>query len=341
MKASHLTVYSISHFFVDFSCAFLLFSVISGSPDFALCVLLYNFCAFALQMPLGLLADAWNRNRIIAATGCFLVAFAYIVPIPLAAAVVAGTGNALFHLGGGIDTLNHSRKKASALGIFVSPGAVGLYLGTLLGKAGTASTATGIIPLIATGILILLICPIPGHGSHSGNVPLSAETTVRVKWLIPLFLVVVLRSYMGMNQQFDWKNQWHWGFILVLALALGKMAGGLLMDRLGAKKASVFTLVTAAVLYLFSGHPIPGILAVFLFNMTMPVTLWAVAQITPGMKGFTFGLLTFGLFIGYLPSAFGLPSLLVNYPLYSLVTLGSLFLLLMVYRAFRKGNLSC
>ena len=114
-----------------------------------------------------------------------------------------------------------------------------------------------------------------------------------------------------------------------------------LMDRLGAKTASVYTLVTAAVLYLFSGHPIPGILAVFLFNMTMPVTLWAVAQITPGMKGFTFGLLTFGLFIGYLPSAFGLPSLLVNYPLYSLVTLGSLFLLLMVYRAFRKGNLSC
>ena len=99
--------------------------------------------------------------------------------------------------------------------------------------------------------------------------------------------------------------------------------------------------MTAAVLYLFSGHPNPGILAVFLFNMTMPVTLWAVAQITPGMKGFTFGLLTFGLFIGYLPSAFGLPSLLVNYPLYSLVTLGSLFLLLMVYRAFRKGNLSC
>ena len=341
MSSIRLTMYSISHFFVDFSCAFLLFRVVSGSPDFVLCVLLYNFCAFALQMPLGLLADVWNRNSIAAAVGCFLVVFAYIIPFPLITSIMAGTGNALFHLGGGLDTLNHSQTKASALGIFVSPGAVGLYLGTLLGKTGSASLAAGILPLIVTGFLILLICRIPGQGSHSENAPLSAKTIVSAKWLIPLFIVVVLRSYMGMNQQFDWKSQWHWDFILVLALALGKMAGGLLMDRLGAQRASVYTLIAAAVLYLFSGHPIPGIVAIFLFNMTMPVTLWAVARITPGMKGFTFGLLTFGLFVGYLPSAFGLPSLLTDYYTYALIALGSLILLLTVYGAFRKGNVSC
>ena len=67
--------------------------------------------------------------------------------------------------------------------------------------------------------------------------------------------------------------------------------------------------------------------AVFLFNMTMPVTLWAVARIMPGAKGFTFGLLTFGLFLGFLPSWLGLPSLLAESWTYALCALVSLALL--------------
>ena len=54
--------------------------------------------------------------------------------------------------------------------------------------------------------------------------------------------------------------------------------------------------------------PLPGILAVFLFNMTMPITLHAAAEKLPGAKGFSFGLLTFALFLGFLPSAMGWPS---------------------------------
>ena len=45
--------------------------------------------------------------------------------------------------------------------------------------------------------------------------------------------------------------------------------------------------------------------AVFLFNMTMPLTLWAAARLLPGAKGFSFGLLTFGLFLGFLPVCLG------------------------------------
>ncbi|MBQ8812901.1 MAG: hypothetical protein IJZ85_00160 [Lachnospiraceae bacterium] len=341
MNPKHLTIYSIAHFLVDFSCALLLFGSLSASPDFALCVLFYNFCAFALQMPFGLLADSWNRNSIVAAVGCFLVALAYFVPFPMLTAIIAGMGNALFHLGGGIDTLNHSEKKATALGIFVSPGAIGLYLGTLWGKSGTVSVWLGIIPLILVGLLILLICRQPGKGFTSENALVSPDTVISAKWLIPLFLVVVLRSYMGMNQQFAWKSEGSWAWILIFALALGKMAGGILMDRMGARKASLYTLIGAAILYLLSGHPIPGVLSVFLFNMTMPVTLWAVAKITPGMKGFTFGLLTFALFIGYLPSAVGAPSLLTDYWTYSVIAVLSLALLLMVYKALHKGGVSC
>ena len=61
--------------------------------------------------------------------------------------------------------------------------------------------------------------------------------------------------------------------------------------------------------------------------MTMPITLWAVARVMPGAKGFTFGLLTFGLFLGYLPSWLGWPSLLAGPWAYAAVALLSLALL--------------
>lgn len=312
MNRKHLAVYSIAHFWVDLSCALVLFRTLSGRAYFAEAILIYNFCAFAMQMPLGLLADSFNRNGLAAACGCFLIVLAYPLSafpfLTIPTAVAAGLGNALFHLGGGIDTLNHSEKKASALGIFVSPGALGLFLGTRWGNGLSPALWIGPLGLVIVGLLIQLVCRYPDSGFRSQNTPLDLAPAFHYKWLIPLFLVVVLRSYMGMNQSFAWKGEGHWAVILVFALVLGKMTGGLLMDRFGALKTTCWTLGLSAVLYLFSSLPIIGTLAVFFFNMTMPITLWAVAKIIPGAKGFTFGLLTFGLFAGYLPSVYGLPS---------------------------------
>ena len=115
----------------------------------------------------------------------------------------------------------------------------------------------------------------------------------------------MLRSYLGMIQDFTWKDSIDAGMILAAAAALGKAAGGFLTDIAGVKKTAAVSVVTAGVLYLFSSHPAAGILAVFFWNMTMPVTLWAVARILPGAKGFSFGLLTFALFLGFCPSYLG------------------------------------
>lgn len=306
-----LALYSIAHFWVDLSCAFLAFRSLSGSPDFLLCLLLYNFCAFALQMPLGLWADGLDRNGLLAAAGCGLTAAAFLAPIPLAAAVVAGVGNALFHLGGGIDVLNAGEKRAAALGAFVSPGAVGLYVGTLWGGGAQVSALVPPAGLLILAGSILLLCRRTFGSLRSGNAPVEAEPAGG-SWLplVPLFLVVALRSWMGLGQSFPWKAAW--GLPLVLALALGKAAGGFLMDAVGPRRAAGWSLGLAAALYLLSGAPLPGLLAVFLFNMTMPMTLWAAAQLLPGAKGFGFGLLTFALFVGYLPVYLGWPAVFGN-----------------------------
>ena len=258
--------------------------------------------------------------------GCALAALAYLVPLPLPAAVTAGVGNALFHLGGGIDVLNRSERRAAALGIFVSPGALGLYVGILWGKAAAPPLWLGPAGLLALGAAILALCRAWfGPSLRSGGAEQDFSARGGYGPVLPLFLVVVLRSYMGMNQSFPWKGEW--ALLLTLALVLGKTAGGFAMDRLGPRRAALWSLGLAAGMYLASALPLPGVLAVFLFNMTMPVTLWAVARIMPGARGFTFGLLTFGLFLGYLPSWLGLPGLLAGPWSYALCALLSLALL--------------
>lgn len=53
-------IFAAMHFLVDFICAFTMFGWFVRSGDGLWLMLLYNFCAFALQMPLGVVMDAIN-----------------------------------------------------------------------------------------------------------------------------------------------------------------------------------------------------------------------------------------------------------------------------------------
>lgn len=308
IHGTKLGIYSVAHFLVDFCCALLLFSALSDSRDWVLCILLYNFCAFAMQMPIGLVADGLNRNSTVAALGCLLVAVAYgLTAVPLLTAIVAGIGNSMFHVGGGVDVLNRSEKHSAALGVFVSPGAFGIYFGTILGSG------EGLPRLIPVAALIVgaLALPAPDwfvrRTLHSENAKTDLTFSKDVVTpLIFLFLVVCLRSWVGMILAFPWKTG-HWATIAICAVVFGKTAGGFLGDRIGMIKASRISLCLSAALFLLGSNPVAGVAAVFFFNMSMPITLWGAAKMLPGGKGFTFGLLTFALFLGFLPSYFGWP----------------------------------
>ena len=313
-RKTAVSVYAATHFLVDFACAFLFFGSIRDTGTLFLCFLLYNFFAFALQMPLGLLADKLNKNALVAVAGCALVAAAYgLTAVPVAAVVAAGVGNGLFHIGGGIDVLNASEGKAGVLGVFVAPGALGIFLGKLLGKLSGLPLALVLISLLAAAALILKLRFTKGKAFSSGNVPVSfdkAGSAAVLAAALCLFFVVCLRSYVGMALSFDWKGEGYWGWALIFAVVLGKTAGGFLADRFGAVRTSLVSLALAAALFCLPSVPLAGVAAVFLFNMTMPITLWAAARLFPGAKGFSFGLLTFGLFLGFLPAYLGYPPLL-------------------------------
>ena len=326
------TVYCLGHFWIDFSCALLLFTHLREGDQWLLCVLLYNFCAFALQMPIGLLADLFSRNSCVAAFGCGLAALGwFFAGSPIPAAVLSGLGNGCFHVGAGIDVLK--AKKSAALGVFISPGAFGIYLGTLLGKGAVLAGWPVIIGLVCFGILPVLLDLRQRGGLHSGNPPVSL--TLNSRWaLVCLVIVVVLRSYVGMMQNFDWKKG-SLALAAVCMLVFGKAAGGFLGDAVGMRKAALFSLGLSAPLFLFGEMPLAGLAAIFLFNMTMPVTLWGVSRLLPEAKGFSFGLLSFGLFLGFLPTY---ASVSVPLPGAWICSLGAVVSLALLLVGLRKGG---
>lgn len=338
-------LYTILHMLVDGLCALAMFGTFLHREEGYFYILLYNFCAFALQMPFGVLLDMVNTQIdggegkrgmdpafLTAAAGvCCTIAGAVTHPVLL------GIGNALFHVGGGVGTIREDRARAwrgRGLGVFVAPGALGLYLGTWIAKE---ELLIAWYPWVS--ILTVLLC-LAGfrlqrsgrrkgnqdtlrEESNGGGVPYRETGTLQggtPEWGTPegtklrkscgkaavcCLAVVILRSYVGMAVTFPWKTGMAAGTAAVLAVAAGKAAGGFSAARYGFAKTAAVSLSLAAFCYLFSFFMPVGLAALFLFNMTMPLTLYWMAESMPRLPGFAFGYLTFALFLGFLPGYFG------------------------------------
>ncbi len=293
--------YSAAHLLVDMCCIILMLSTGGfGLRDF----ILYNFCAFAMQAPFGLVTDMLKRSSLVAALGCVLTGSAFaFTSVPILPVVLAGLGNALFHVGGGADVLHRSGKRAASLGVFVAPGAIGLFLGRLLVPLRLVPVLPAALMAVCA-VALLFICKGDVTFLRSDVPPVSLAALKEPRALVCavcLFLVVVLRSWVGMLFGFSWSTG-VLAAVTVLCVALGKAAGGFLSDKTGSLAAGALTLGLSAVLFVFSDNAVAGLIAVLLFQCSMPVTLFEASQLMPGAKGFSFGLLTLALFTGYVLS---------------------------------------
>lgn len=292
--------YAFSHFAVDLGCAFAVFSQGFGAWE----LLLYNLLAFAMQMPLGLLADILKKNRLFSLLGISLVGICCLFPNRSFVDVcLLGLGNGLFHIGGGLDVMDRHPNLAGPLGAFIAPGALGVYLGTVLGKGGRGTFP--VLTALLWSLVAILLCR--KKAGHIAKAPVKLPEKVILLPALLLFLVVVLRS-VGGAVSLPWRSG-PLSLVAVCAIILGKMLGGVLSDRLGPIPVSICSLCLSAALFCFADHPAPGLLALLLFNMTMPITLFVLSKMMPNAKGLAFGLLTFALFLGFLPSFFGMPAI--------------------------------
>lgn len=302
-------LYSVLHFLVDGVCAWAMLGPLAGGME---SYLLYNFCAFVLQLPLGAVLDRLGGRKtplLFAGAGCALtLAGAFTGPVLL------GLGNALFHVGGGVDVIRDGGR-CERLGIFVAPGAMGLSLGGLI--AGKSPW----LLLPGAALMVLALCLIRGPGEISTAPSQKSPIFLAVS----CFAVVVLRSFVGFQVVFPWKTG-ALALAAVGAVVLGKMAGGLLAARFGARRVTAASLLLAAAGFWLGDVPVFGLLALLCFNMTMPLTLYALWRRFPGYPGTVFGSLTVALFVGFLPAAFG-----VELPIGGV--LGSILSLVLLWKA--------
>ncbi len=340
---SNLLTYAFAHAAVDASCAAVLlsnYSALKSDADyFVFLVLLYNVLAFSLQAPFGLLFDKLKKPVVSSITGCFLTVIATVLSsYPLIAVVFAGLGNALFHVGGGIISLNLKPGKASMPGIYVAPGALGLMIGTLIGKNGYFVAWPFIVILIVSAIIIYFI--------KSPQINCGIGQGKQTQWfeliIILLLISVTIRSLIGLAVDFPWKSNIYLLVCLTLAVVLGKALGGFIADRCGWKRVSVISLLLSAPLISFGiDYPVLAITGIFLFNITMPVTLTAIANMLPGNAGFSFGLTTLALVTGALPT-FTKAKIFFNGSFIILITIllsaVSLYIGLRLYFSSKKYN---
>nr|WP_296456638.1 hypothetical protein [uncultured Acetatifactor sp.] len=409
-------IYSGLHLLVDGMCALAMFGSLLPGGDRGLSILVYNFCAFALQMPLGVALDALCGGKkgretdfpflfVLAGVLC-TVGGAFLHP------AVLGIGNALFHVGGGVGTIREDDRRSwrgRGLGVFVAPGALGIYLGTVLGRGGSWQMWA-----FGTGVLMALLCAgaicgrkahrfevsgrkahcfgmwgrkvcffeVSGRKAHrfdvsggEGGTERIPESGVRGRgteadWgaeaqpsksspqktekqaagntgqgirntaiaAVCCILVVILRSYVGMAVAFPWKTGFRAGLLAVLMVVGGKAAGGFASARYGMRMTTAVSLGLAGICYLCSTAMLPGLAALFLFNMTMPITLYWLARSMPRMPGFAFGLLTFALFLGFLPTYFGVAAA-VDGPVLGCAGSVLSMLLLTAGRAAERGEI--
>ncbi len=306
-------LYAAVHFLVDGVCAWAMLGHLGGDHSG---LLIYNFCAFVLQLPLGVVLDRLGGRKtplLFAGLGCVLTVLgARLHP------AVLGLGNALFHVGGGVDVIRDGGK-CENLGIFVAPGAMGLYLGGLL---------AGKIPWLlppAGAAMALLLCLV----RSPGDISTAPSQKPPVFLAACCFAVVVLRSFVGFQVVFPWKSG-ALALAAVGAVVLGKMAGGVLAARFGGRTVTAVSLTAAAVCYAWTNSPVLGLMALLCFNMTMPLTLYALWRRFPAYPGSVFGSLTLALFLGFVPTYFG-----IDIPIGGV--LGSLLSLVLLWKAVGDG----
>lgn len=301
--AIQLSLYGAAHAVVDAISAGILFSLwqreVVDVAEAGALFLLYNVLAFGAQPLLGLIVDWSERPRVAAIAGSVVLALATVGSDrwPLFTVCLAGVGNAIFHLGAGSICLNLTPGRATAPGIFVAPGALGLFIGTNLARTGHFVVWPFVLVLT---VLCLVAATLPQTSQ-----PVVERTTVPLPVLIPLVLVLAcigVRSLVGFGVELPWKSKFTMALSLVVLVVLGKALGGVLADRLGWGRVAVGALALATPLLAFGAATAgPAMAGMFLFNLTMPVTLAATANLLPGRPAFAFGLTCLALEIGAWP----------------------------------------
>ena len=304
-RISLLAIPGLMHAFVDCTCAmvfsWLIISATLSAGSFISLVITYNILAFGLQTVFGYIIDKTKLARWSMAVGSVSTGIALILlpRAPVAAACIAGIGNALFHVGGAPFAIASTPGKATGPALFVAPGAAGLFIGTVLGKSGNFFFLPVALVLFTGAVVVWFVCHINTQTMYSGR---SFQWRVITPLLFLLLFSVTVRSLAGLALAAPWKNDMLMAACLAGAAVFGKAFGGIVADKAGWLITGTICLALSA---LFQGPansvPVFAVLSMLFLQATMGLTLAAMVSLLRAYPATAFGLCSSGLLFGALP----------------------------------------
>ncbi len=343
-KINFILIYSLCHFIVDFVCAIFILGklpyIVNTSNQFFTAMIIYNFFAFAFQVPLGYILDKFKVYKYIAIIGLCFIGVCYLINFNNAYifATIVGIGNALFHIEGGVNIYSVSERKAFLNGLFVAPGALGIFLGTTFHD----ELITTYFPIILIVLSICLLFLVQKREITIGlekNIKNKLNNSSVVLIVIFIGLSIIVRSIGGNAITYSWKNGLALGLIYTISMVFGKAFGGFFADKLGLLKIALASLGCSAI-FLVLGYNIHmfAYIGIFLFNIPMSITLIILENTLSTKIACAVGLNTMFLFIGFLICFMDIT---INN---NFILVGSIILAMLsiyfAYKLYLKGELS-
>ena len=310
-------IYFLIHLFVEVVCFQMLYMHFQNITMSWVIALAFDFFAFVPQSIFGKLSDTYHKLNIglIGGTLMFIAVLIFMMtPLKALGIILVALGNAMIHEMGAIATTTVSNGKLAHSAIFVGGGSFGVIIGQTFGSYQYSM----FISLTLCLVVILMIQLSNQFWIEDKRViPCFNLTKEKMNpWIIILiaFMVVVVRSYIGYAIPIAWKKELWQSFLLFFIMGAGKVMGGILSDKFGAKQVGVIsTLLCIPFLLIGNNHMIISIIGVFMFSLTMSITFGMLLSVIKNSPGVAFGVTTIGLFIGVLPVfVFGTLPLLLN-----------------------------
>ncbi|MBQ7408651.1 MAG: MFS transporter [Clostridia bacterium] len=333
---------TVMHFSVDGLCALLIFSSLYSSDYYNTLnvFLIYNTLAFIFQIPIGFLIDKFNRPRLFLALSLLFLALAYLFFSNfILSAVLLGLCNSFFHISGGKQVINNTNNDISHLGIFVATGATGLVLGQ---RFFSLTLFIIFIVLLAISAAIVFLSKNNANSAHNN---LTNETILNKKdaklTFVLLFLtvfVVFIRAFIGKINVFNFTTTNLTFLLIAISTTLGKAVGGILAKRLNINLITIISMLASTLLLTLATQSLYAfLLGLFLFNFSMPITLYFAGELLKKYQATAFGILAGTLFIGYL---FGMLNFSSSLKLMLIAILGviSMLLILVVNKKITQNN---
>lgn len=299
--------YFFIHFFLEVVSFYVVTSYIRHDMIWML-ALLYDFFAFVPQGIFGYFKDRGQKLNL-AALGSLMTLLSLTLMMlkcsPAVIILILAAGNCMIHIQGAETTLHGTGGRITPSAVFVSGGSFGVVTGKLL---------SGMVPIpfimaVNAVMILLILCT----AILDRDNPAEEKTVFKFvkddlkagKVIVLATIVVAVRSFMGFVVPTGWQETAMHTVFLYSSMGIGKAAGGILVDRIGARKTSLISTL-GALPFLLLGNTIMGVslIGIMLFSMTMAITLGLIVSAIRDYPGVAFGYTTIGLFLGVLPVFF-------------------------------------